>query len=143
MEKQSIPTTDDSPRPARAPTAVFAAQALFVFSAFAWLLFAVYTLLGMDSADASQSTTMWMIGVLMLLNTGVMVWVAAGLGKQQRRSYWLAVALLAINLVLTVTDQMGLYDWLILGLDAGILALLLATGKHYKADPVARRNSRS
>jgi len=132
MEEQSVPAGTNS-RPARAPTAVFAAQALFMFSAFAWLFFAIYTLLGMDSADPNQATTMWAIGVLMLVNTGAMVWVAAGLGKQQRRFYYPALALMAVNIVLTVTDQMGVFDWAMLGLDVSILVLLLATRKLYTA----------
>jgi len=132
MDKQNTSPVD-APRPASVPTAVLAARALFTVSAIAWLLFATYTLLGLDTTSADQVTTMWIIGVLMLVNTLAMLWVAAGLGKQQRRFYYPALLLMVMNIVLTVTDQMGVFDWAVLVLDAAILVLLLATGKLYKA----------
>ena len=46
---------------------------------------------------------------------------------------WLAfaVAVLVINILMTITDQMGLWDWLTLALEVLLLGLLLAVGRRY------------
>lgn len=46
---------------------------------------------------------------------------------------WLAfaVAVLVINILMTITDQMGLWDWLVLALEAVVLALLLSVARSY------------
>ena len=127
----NTPLPADSARPARAPAAVLAAQALFLFSALFWLGIAIYTILRLDPNDPNLLTTMWVIGVLMLLNTAALVWVGLGLGRRERRFFWGAVALVAVNLVLSITDQMGLLDWFTLALSGGMLALLIATRRLY------------
>lgn len=132
VDQQTNPAEEDSV-PARAPAAVLAAQALFLFSALFWLGLAVRTILALDPNDPNLLTTMWVIGVLMLLNTAALVWVGLGLGRRERRFYWSAVALVVVNLVLSITDQMGALDWFALALSAAMLALLLATKKLYNA----------
>ena len=117
--------------PASTPAAVLAAQALFLFSALFWLGLAVYTILALDPNEPNMLTTMWTIGVLMLLNTAAMIWVGLGLGRRERRFFWGAVALVVVNLVLSITDQMGALDWFALALSAGMLGLLLATRRLY------------
>ena len=46
---------------------------------------------------------------------------------------WLAfaVAVLVINILMTITDQMGLWDWLVLALEVVMLALLLSVARSY------------
>ncbi|MBE2223209.1 MAG: hypothetical protein IAF02_16825, partial [Anaerolineae bacterium] len=42
------------------------------------------------------------------------------------RWFWLATAVLLINIILTFTDQVGIFDLLTLLLDVVILSLLIA-----------------
>ena len=105
---------------------------VLMLAALAWLGLALWTLFRLDPSDSAQANLMWTIGVLMLLNTAAMAWVAVGLGKQQRRFHVVAILLLAVNIVMSVTDQMGPIDWLILALNIGILVLLIVTRKRYR-----------
>lgn len=58
------------------------------------------------------------------------------LGRGRKRlKYYLAVAFLSVNILLTVTDQVGLFDWITLVLDVGLLALLVATRAKFLSVP--------
>ena len=47
--------------------------------------------------------------------------------------FYLAVAVLAANIVLSVTDEFGLFDLIVLLIDLVLLALLIATKTRYLA----------
>jgi uncharacterized membrane protein YhaH (DUF805 family) len=48
------------------------------------------------------------------------------LGTGRRPFYYLALAVMAINIILTFTDQFGLLDFLTLVIDLAIVAILIA-----------------
>jgi hypothetical protein len=54
-----------------------------------------------------------------------------GIGKRNKIFYYFAIVLLAINIVLTVTDEFGLFDLITLIIDLVLLGLLIATGRKY------------
>jgi hypothetical protein len=60
-----------------------------------------------------------------------MVVVGVGLARRQNIFYYLALAILAVNIVLTVTDQFGLFDAITLIFDLAILARLLVFRRQY------------
>ena len=115
----------------RMPTAVVAARAGFALNGAAWIVLGVASLARMAGGTAGQPVMLAVLGALMLGNAAVLLWIGRGLGRQRRIFLYLGLAVLAANLVLTVTDQMGLYDWLILALNLGLLVLLLASRTHY------------
>jgi len=119
----------------RAPTAVIAAQALFFLNAAIWLLFGVFSLVRMATRNPDQAMTVWIVAILMFGNAGAMLWAGVGLGKQQKRFYYLAILVLAVNILLTVTDQFGIFDFITLMMDAVLLGLLIATRKRYSHQP--------
>jgi len=114
----------------KAPNSVIVARALFLLNAAIWVLFGVVSLIRMSNS-AAGSASMWIVAILMFANACVMLWVGGGLGKQQRRFYYLALVVLAVNIILTVTDQFGLFDLIILVFDAVLFALLVATRAGY------------
>ena len=116
---------------AQAPTSVRVARGLFLVNAVIWILLGVATLMRMAGGSTSLGSAAWIISILMFANACVMLWVGVGIGKQQRRFYYLALAVLAVNIVLTVTDQVGLLDWITLCLDVALFALLVATRARY------------
>ena len=109
----------------KAPTPVIVAQAMFFLNAAIWILFSVLTLRRMHGSMA------WIIAVLMASNAGAMLLAGWGIRKRHKWFYYLGIAVLAVNIVLTVTDQFGLLDLLTLLIDVTLLVLLLATRSRY------------
>jgi len=60
-----------------------------------------------------------------------MAWLAWVLGKRRAVWYWLAVAVVAVNVLLSVTDEFGLFDLAVLLVDGVLLILLLAARKRF------------
>ncbi len=77
-----------------------------VLQGLLWILF-ITGVLGLPA------TTGMLIRVLMLIN-GLFFIALAFIGHRARWLSVLTVAFLVINLVLTVTDQMGVYDYTVL-----------------------------
>jgi hypothetical protein len=109
-----------------APAPVRAAQALFLLMAAVWFVFGVWTLV-----RGGGVTMAWILSVLMFGNAAALLGVGWGLGKQQRRFFYLGLALLAVNIVLTVTDEFGPLDLATLLIDVALLCLLIATRARY------------
>ena len=107
------------------------AQVLFYLNAVIWSALGVASLLRFDKANPSFVSTATIIAMMMFGNAGAMVISGIGLGTRRRGFYVLALAVLLINILLTFTDEFGLFDFLTLVLDLAILALLIATGKRY------------
>jgi len=118
------PTTQAKP-------AVRAAQALFFLNAAVWLAFGIVWLVDTSGRTSVQVTTAWIVGILMFGNVLAMLLCGIGLGTYRRLFYFLALAVLAANLVLTFTDQVGLFDWITAAVDLVLLALLVATRRLY------------
>jgi hypothetical protein len=106
-------------------------RALFFLDAAIWLVFAAATLMGGIPGIPNAGPAAAVMAALMLGNAAALAVAGWGLGRQTPVFYFFAVAVLVVNMVLTVTDQMGLWDWLILALEAAMLGLLLGVGKRY------------
>ena len=111
--------------------AIRAAQALFFLNAVVWLAFGILWLVDTAGRTPVQATTAWITGILMLGNVGAMLLSGIGLGTRRRLFFLFALVVLVVNLVLTLTDQVGLFDWITLGIDLVLLALLVATLRLY------------
>jgi hypothetical protein len=111
----------------KAPATLRAAQALFGVNTVIWVAFAVVTWIRRAGGGRDSAVGAVVMAVLMLGNAGAMLAAGIGLGRQQRRYYWLALAVLVVNIVLTVTDQLGLIDFLTLVLDVVLLGLVVWT----------------
>jgi chromate transport protein ChrA len=106
---------------------VLLAQVLFVLNAIIWILLGVFSLIRL----VDNATMAWILAALMFANAAVMLWIGWGLGRKPKPFYNLALAVLAVNLSLTVTDEFGFYDLIVLLLDAGMVALLVFTRAKY------------
>ena len=117
------------------PAAVSAAQTLLLLIGVVWLVVGAMTLVRMTGGPVAAV----IIAVLMFGNAAVLLWLAQGIGRQSRRVYNLALIILAANLVLSVTDQVGLYDIIGMCVTLALLILLLATRSLYP-NPQEQRN---
>jgi lysylphosphatidylglycerol synthetase-like protein (DUF2156 family) len=107
------------------PAAVRAAQALLIANAVIWLGFGVASFIRIAELGAG-SGTLAAVAVLMFGNAAAMLICGVGLGTRRRVFYWLALAVLIVNVVLTFTDQFGAFDLITLVIDLVIVGLLVA-----------------
>lgn len=112
------------------PRPVRAAQGLFFLNAVIWLSFGVVSVLRLGD-NPEQLVTAVIVAVLMVGNVGAMLLAGFSLGRLTRWSYIFALAVLLVNIVLTFTDQFGIFDLLTLLLDLLLFGLLLATRSLY------------
>lgn len=116
---------ETAPRP---PRAVQVAQWMFLVIAAVWVAFALMTLL---ASSATTAVGAWLMALLMCATAAALAWLAWGIGKQDRR-YWVSgLLVLGVNVVLTITDEFGVFDLVTLILDLGLVGLLLATRSLY------------
>jgi len=108
-----------------------ATQALFYLNAAIWVLFATTTVIGMMAESPAQTATIAVLGALMFGNAAALLVVGLGLASRKRWPYVMALTIVAANILLTVTDQFGLPDLIILVLDVVLLGLLVADRRSY------------
>lgn len=100
---------------------------LFVVNAAIWIAFGISTLVRMEG----QGVVAWVLAGLMFGNAGAMLLSGWGLAKEKKGFFYLAVALVAVNILLTIADEFGLFDLIVLLIDLVLLALLIATRTRY------------
>jgi hypothetical protein len=96
----------------------------FFANALVWLILG---LLSLVAAAQTGSLTRWIYFALMLANAAVLAWFGAQIISGRKGIFFLATIYVAINAVLSITDQFGLIDALILFLNLTLLGLLFIT----------------
>ena len=115
----------------KSPSLIKVAQGLFFLNAAIWLLFGAVSLLRMAN-NSSQIVAALIISVLMLGNVGAMLMAGVGIGKRNQWFYYFGLAVLAINIILTITDEFGVFDLITLILDLVLVGLLIAMKSYYR-----------
>lgn len=110
---------------------VLIAQSLFFINACVWLVLAVNSILRLESISSTPMIVLWVVISLMFANAGAMFVTGLWLGRQSKRAYFLALAVLLVNILLTFTDQVGFYDIVTVLLDIVTFGLLLYDRRSY------------
>jgi lysylphosphatidylglycerol synthetase-like protein (DUF2156 family) len=100
-------------------------QVLFFLNAAIWVSFLV--LFMSDQVMPGSAVSDWLVPILMAGNALAMLVCGIGLGRRSRFFYYLSLAVIGINLLLSVIDQVGLADYITLSFDLVILLLLIAS----------------
>lgn len=98
---------------------------LFFLNAAVWLAFGIASLL--FRALDGGSLTRWVITVMMIANAAVMLWLGVKIVTGQNRIFFLAILYTVLNVVLSIADQFGWIDALILLLNLCLLGSLFLT----------------
>jgi len=114
------------------PRAVQTAQILFLLNAAIWVIFSIVSMVNIQNNQSVPGLVLWVIAILMVGNGGAMVFSNYTLSRRVRWSYLLAMLVLGINIILTVTDQVGIFDWITLLIDLVLLSILFAIRKEYR-----------
>ena len=104
-------------------------RAMFFVNVLVWLMFGVGSLI---RAVEEGSTLRWVITFMMIANAAVMFWFGVVIVNGQKRIFFLAFLYIALNVVLSITDQFGWVDALILSLNLILLGLLFVTRQRMK-----------
>lgn len=94
-------------KPTKTPLMVRIARALFFLNALIWMVFGVAGLVRVTDGYRGQAV----IAAMMFGNALLMLVSGLWIGKSRKVSFFFALAVLAINIILTFTDEFGLYDF--------------------------------
>lgn len=116
------------------PVQITLAQVLFFLNAAIWVFFLFLFL--SDQVTPGDPISSWLVPILMVGNAVAMLVCGLGLRKRTRFFYYLAITVIGINILLTFTDQVGLFDYITLLIDLVILILLVPSRAGFTSSPV-------
>ncbi len=111
-------------------------QVLFFANAIVWFLFGV---MGLIRVIEAGSMLRWILVIMMMANAVVMLWFGVAIVDGQAQVFSLAILYTALNAVLSITDQFGWVDFLVLLLNLCLLGLLFVTRR--RMNQVAKASS--
>jgi hypothetical protein len=115
--------TQEQPRPSRLMVVVLA---LFAVHVVIWVALGIAALVR-GSEYLLYGINLYDVFALMMLAYAALIGLAGyGVYRRSRLLYFLALALLVVNTILSVTDDLGFLDFAVLALDLALLALLIA-----------------
>jgi hypothetical protein len=103
---------------------------LILLNAFFWMFFGVITALGYHPGIPANEMLRWGMVVLAISCSIVLMVLVVFLGRHNRIAYGLTACILGLISVLTITDQFGISDLLVLLLTT-ITLLLLVLGRRW------------
>jgi len=99
------------------------ARYLFFVAVSVLLIFGVGTLLRINQNPDQK--VMYLVYAILFLGDAVLMFMCGLFVAKQKRVYWFAVVLLSLNIVLSITDQFGVVDFLFLWFNLIILGILI------------------
>ena len=110
------------------------AQGLFFLNAVVWLVLGIVSLVHLGGSEGGVVVAL-VVTVLMFGNAGAMALSGALLGRRRLPFYLFALAVLAVNILLTFTDQVGALDWITFAIDLVLVGILIVgRGQFTKPD---------
>ena len=109
----------------------------FFINAAVWFAFGVSSLL--FRAPDGGSVARWVITIAMIANAIVMIWFGVMISSGRAWIIILAILYMALNVVLSITDQSGWIDAIILLLNLCVLGMLFVT--RHRMNQTARASS--
>jgi hypothetical protein len=107
------------------PASVRVALLLLMLDALLWFAFGIVAACGGIASINHPAIVRWVMAGLACTSAAALAGLAILLGRRSRTAFFLAVILLAIIAVLSITDQVGLVDLVSLAVSIVPLALLL------------------
>ena len=109
----------------RPPTSVSAARLLILLNALVWLTFAAIIAIGAHPAMPDSALLRWVMAILGLLTCVALLVLYVFLGRRSRLAFFAALTALGCLAFLTIADQVGLVDLVILALTLAPIACLI------------------
>ncbi len=107
------------------------AQGLFLLDVSIWVIFGLYGIVWVSQNYPQQNLMAVIAGVLIFGNASVLLLSAFLLGKGKKLFYYFALAVLVLNIIAGLMDQMGVYDYAFLLFELILLVILISIRKYY------------
>jgi hypothetical protein len=124
------------------PVSVAAALLLLLLNALVWLAFAVLVAAGAHPSIPHTDLVKWTMAVLAFLNAVVLMGLCGLLRRGNHVAYYLTLGLLVVLSLLTVADQFGISDLIVLIL-LGVPLVLLVKDRAWYLQPTSGTPDRS
>jgi len=108
------------------------ARWLLLLNAAIWLVLGLLTRVRPEGLSGLDEAFYWIIVGMMAANAALFLSSAIAIGIRRRAAWTFVVAVLAINILFTFTDQVGFFDLATFAIDAVVLALLLVKFRWYR-----------
>jgi hypothetical protein len=110
-----------------------AARGLLYLMGAVWVGFGLYSLVKTMQGSNSPAGMGWIISALMFVNAFFFFWIGWGLGKQIKFFFYIALLFLVGNILLTIADEFGIFDFITLLIAIVIFVLLILERRKYLA----------
>ncbi len=120
-----------SPQMTKYPFSVSAALLFLLLNALIWSGFTILVTAGAHTALPESRAIQWIMAALAFVSACALVVLMVLLRKRVRIAYFLTLGLLALLAVLTITDEVGLVDWIYLVIVVAPLLLLIKDRSWY------------
>ncbi|KAA3647191.1 MAG: hypothetical protein DWQ07_06740 [Chloroflexi bacterium] len=107
------------------PLPVTAIHILMLLNALIWLVLGILLATGLHPAPPESDFAQMMMAIMSIGTAAVMMGLVLFLQRRNRLAYWLTLALLAFLFIMTIVDQVGLVDVIVLVLHLVPFILLL------------------
>ena len=74
---------------------------------------------------------MYLVYAILFFGDAVLMFICGLFVGRQKQVYWFAIVFLSLNIILTITDQFGVVDFLFLWLNLMILGILIFARKSF------------
>jgi hypothetical protein len=119
------------------PHTIIAAEILILLNALVWFGFATLLVFNLHPALPDSPAARWIMGILAFGCASTLVALTILIEKHFRPAYYAALGLLALLILLTGMDQVGLVDLIYLALTAAPSILLIKDRSWYLGAPLA------
>jgi hypothetical protein len=119
----------------RIPGPIRLARMLLLLNTAIWVFFGLLTRIRPQGLAGLDEAFRWIIAGFMAANAALFLASAIAVGIRRRASWTFVLAVLAVNIVLTFTGEVGLFDLATFAIDALIVALLLVKFRWYRPVP--------
>ncbi len=104
---------------------------LFLLIGGIWIVFSLITIFRSANHSTMPVFLFWVLSILMIGNGVFLIITGWGIYHQKRSFYWFGLFWLAVNIILTFTDQFGVFDLITLVIDLGLFGLLIFIRKTF------------
>ena len=113
------------------PPELIFATSFILLSAFIWIVLSIFIASGLHWGLPKEEFTRWTMATLSLLVALFLIALAILLSRKNRLAYWLTLVLLGVIMLMTLVDQFGVPDLIVVLIHFVPFALLLKMRRRY------------
>lgn len=113
------------------PITIKVLEILLLINVAVWVLFGLYGVFGAESINPENAGTVRLNAVMMLVYAGIFLYIVWGINKRMKWSFYGAVIVLAITIIMTIFDQVGIVDIAVLIFNVVLLGYVIKNRNYF------------